>query len=216
MKIGIVGAGRMGSALARLWAKAGHEVILSDIMPPEKLEAIAHAIGPQARVASVEEAARVAEVLLLAVPWASVRDVVAACGSLAGKIVLDVINPVKADFSDLEFGFTTSASEEIAKLADGARVCKALNTIPSPVFHLPECKISGMKVSGFYCGDDDEAKRTVAQLVADAGFEPVDCGPLSSARYLEAVGMLLIRIVVALKASPELALTLIRDQKPCC
>lgn len=216
MKIGIVGAGRMGSALARLWAKAGHEVILSDIMPREKLEAIAHDIGPQARVAGVEEAARVAEVLLLAVPWASVRDVVAACGSLAGKIVLDVINPVKADFSDLEFGFTTSASEEIAKLADGARVCKALNTIPSPVFHLPECKISGMKVSGFYCGDDDEAKRTVAQLVADAGFEPVDCGPLSSARYLEAVGMLLIRIVVALKASPELALTLIRDQKPCC
>ncbi|MGB9690571.1 MAG: NADPH-dependent F420 reductase [Candidatus Sumerlaeaceae bacterium] len=216
MKIGIIGAGRMGSALARLWAKAGHEITLSDVMPRDQLEALAHEIGHGTCAASAREATVQADVILLAVPWISVHDAIAACGSLEGKILLDVVNPVKADFSDLEFGYSTSASEEIAKLAPGARVCKALNTIPSPVFHLPECKIAGMKVSGFYCGDDDEAKRTVANLVADAGFDPVDCGPLSSARYLEAVGMLLIRIVVALKASPELALTLVRDQKPRC
>ncbi len=216
MKIGIVGSGRMGAALGELWARAGHAVILSDTMPRAELEALAQRIGHGARAGSVAEAAREAEVILLAVPWSSVRDALAACGPLAGKIVVDVVNPVKADFSDLEFGFTTSASEEIARLAAGARVCKALNTIPSPVFHLPQCKVGGMKVSGFYCGDDEEAKAKVAQLVADAGFEPVDCGPLSSARYLEALGMLLIRIVVTLKASPELALTLVRNEKPCC
>lgn len=216
MKIAVIGAGRMGAALGRLWAKAGHEVTLCDVKPLEELEALAREIGHGARAGAAHEAVAGADVILLAVPWPAVRDALAACGSLAGKVVVDVVNPHKPDFSDLEIGFTTSASEEIAKLAAGAKVCKALNTLPSPVFNLPECKVGGMKVSGFYCGDDEDAKKTVAQLVADAGFDPVDCGPLSSARYLEAAGMLLIRIVIALKASPELALTLIRQDKPCC
>ncbi|MCX7624603.1 MAG: NADPH-dependent F420 reductase [Candidatus Sumerlaeaceae bacterium] len=216
MKIAVIGAGRMGAALGRLWAKAGHAVVLCDVRPIEELEALAREIGHGTRAAHAQEAVADSDVILLAVPWASIRDALARCGSLAGKVVIDVINPHKSDFSDLEIGFTTSASEEIAKLAPGAKVCKALNTLPSPVFNLPECKVSGMKVSGFYCGDDEQAKQIVAQLVSDAGFDPVDCGPLSSARYLEAAGMLLIRIVVALKASPELALTLVRQDKPCC
>jgi len=213
MKIGIIGAGRMGSAIGKLWAMAGHEVMFSDIMPREKLQELADSIGHGARLGTTEEAARWGDVILLAVQWSVVREALDACGNLDGKIVIDVINPVKADFSDLEFGYTTSASEEIAKMIPGARVCKALNTIPSPVFALEGCRISGMKVSGFHCGDDEAAKKVVAQLVSDAGFDPVDCGPLSSARYLEAAGMLLIRIVVALKASPELALTLVRNTR---
>lgn len=216
MKIAVVGAGRMGASLGRLWAKAGHQVFFCDVMPREQLDELARNVGFGACAADAAEAVREADVVLLAVQWSNVREALAACGDLSGKVLIDVVNPVKADFSDLEFGFTTSASEEIAKLVPGARVCKALNTIPSPVFQLPECRVAGMKVSGFYCGDDTQAKALVAQLVEDAGFDPVDCGPLSSARYLEALGMLLIRIVVTLKASPELALTLVRQEKPCC
>lgn len=214
MKIAVIGAGRMGSGLSRLWAAAGHELLLCDTMSEEALAKVVASVGHGARAGRAREAATWADVILLAVPWPNVREALEACGPLEGKILVDVVNPVRADFSDLELVGRTSASEEIAKAAAGARVCKALNTIPSPVFALEGCRIAGTKVSGFYCGDDEEAKRIVAGLVSDAGFEPVDCGPLSSARYLEAMGMLLIRIVVALKASPELALTLVRHEKP--
>jgi hypothetical protein len=211
MKIGIVGSGKMGSALGRLWAKAGHEVVFSDILDVGKLQELAASAGPNARAGTIAEAAAWGEVILLGVHWSAHREAIDACGNLAGKILIDVINPVAPDFSDLEFGFTTSASEEIAKRAAGAKVVKAFNTIPSPVFALEGCRIAGQKVSVFHCGDDPDAKHKVAQLISDAGFEPVDSGPLTSARYLEAAGMLLIRIVVTLKASPELALTLVRN-----
>jgi len=214
MKVAIIGAGRMGSAVGKLWAAAGHEVIFVDVMPREKLEAVVQRVGHGARAAGAREAAQEADAVVLAVEWSCVRDAIASCGPLDGKVVIDIVNPMKPDFSDLEF--TTSASEEIAKMIPGARVCKTLNTLPSPVLELPGCKVGGMKVSGFYCGDDEAAKRVVAQLVADAGLDPVDCGPLSSARYLEAVGMLLTRIVVTLKTSAEVALTLVRNEKPCC
>jgi hypothetical protein len=180
------------------------------VRPLEELRALADSVGHGTRVGAVREAAAWGEVVLLATHWAQCKSALQECDSLEGKILIDVINPVKSDFSDLEFGFTTSASEEIAKLVPEARVVKALNTIPSPVLSLEGCRVAGQKVSGFFCGDDEAAKQVVARLVADAGFEPVDCGPLSSARYLEALGMLLIRIVVTLKASPEIAFTLVR------
>ncbi|AXA37091.1 Putative reductase [Candidatus Sumerlaea chitinivorans] len=210
MRIGIVGSGRMGGGLGRLWAHAGHEVMFSDVRGLEEMRALAEEVGHGARAGSIRETAAWCDIVLLATHWAQCKSALEECGSLEGKILIDIINPVKPDFSDLEFGFTTSASEEIARLVPQARVVKALNTIPSPVLALEGCRVAGQKVSGFYCGDDGAAKQVVALLVADAGFDPVDCGPLSSARYLEALGMLLIRIVVTLKASPEIAFSLVR------
>jgi predicted dinucleotide-binding enzyme len=146
----------------------------------------------------VPEAARDAAVVVLTVPWDSAHDALAAAGDLRGRILLDVTNPVPLTPEGLRqglvIGHTTSAGEQVARWAAGARVVKAFNTtgwqnMADPVY-------GSQGLSMLLCGDDAEAKKVAADLARQLGFEPVDVGPLRSARYLEAVAMLWIDMAV--------------------
>jgi predicted dinucleotide-binding enzyme len=192
MNIGIIGAGNIGSGLGKLWAKK-YKIIFSFSRNPEKLKSLSGAVE-NAAAGSPAEAVRQSDVILFSVRWANVREALEAAGPLQGKIVIDCTNPLNPDLSGLAVGLSSSAAEEIAKIATGARVVKAFNTVFADVYH-SESRLFGSRMpTMFFCGDDGEAKTTVAQLIREAGFEPVDAGPLRSARYLEPLAMLMIQL----------------------
>jgi NADPH-dependent F420 reductase len=199
VKIAIIGAGNVGGTLGKRWARAGHEVAFGARHPAEaRIAALVRESGPTARAASVPDAARQADVVALAVPWESAQEALAAAGDLRGRVLVDATNPVVLSADGLRqglvVGHTTSAAEQVARWAEGARVVKAFNTtgwqnMADPVY-------GGRGLSMLLCGDDAEARRVVADLARQLGFEPVDVGPLRSARYLEAVAMLWIDMAI--------------------
>jgi predicted dinucleotide-binding enzyme len=192
LNIGIIGSGKMGSGLGRLWAEKGHQIVFSFSRHPNKIEELAKSV-PNAKAGTPADAAS-AEVILLSVGWAAVAEALAAAGPMNGKIVIDCTNPIKPDLSGLEVGLNTSAGEEIARRLPGARVVKAFNTVFAEVYH-SETRLSGTRVpSMFYCGDDEDAKAVVSKLIREIGFMPVDAGPLKSSRYLEPLAMLMIQL----------------------
>jgi len=138
---------------------------------------------------NLAEAAAFGDVIVNALPWPAVRQVLSEL-NLKGKVLIDCSNPLLPDMSALELGTTTSAGEQVAQWAAGARVVKAFNTtgfgnMANPVYE-------GKPLPMFYCGDDAAAKEIGKQLVADVGFHPVDAGPLSNARLLEPYALLWI------------------------
>jgi NADPH-dependent F420 reductase len=195
MKIAIIGAGNVGGTLGKRWARAGHEVTFGARDPSDaKVAALVRDGGPTARAASVPEAVREAAVVLLSVPWESAQQALASAGDLRGRILIDATNPLLMTPDGLRqglvIGHTTSAGEQVARWADGARVVKAFNTTGWP--NMADPVYGGRGLSMLLCGDDAEARKVVADLARQLGFEPVDVGPLRSARYLEAVAMLWI------------------------
>lgn len=209
MKIGIIGPGTMGIGLARLWAAQGNEIVLSYSRSQDKLKALAEELGPDASWGTAEEAARFGDVVVLATPWWAVQQALAAAhGALEGKILIDVTNPMKEDFSGLDVG-TDDSGGEVIQRTSGARVVKAYNAI------LARMLAEGARDYGhhipalFYAGDDAEAKDVVAGLIEQTGFRPVDAGPLRSARYLEPLVMLNVELGRTRKLEPGWAITLI-------
>lgn len=209
MDIAILGSGNVGSGLGKIWAQRGHRVTFSFSRDRRKLEELAGSV-PNAKADLPSEAVRASGVILLSVRWADVSQAIAAAGSLIGKTVIDCTNPLKADLSALLLGHTTSASEEIAKLAAGAQVVKAFNTAFAEIYNAPSRMFGSRMPTMFYCGNGVEAKNTVAQLIMDAGFDPVDCGPLKSARYLEPLGMLLIELAYGQGMGTRIGLNLMK------
>ena len=209
MNIGIIGSGNIGCGLGKIWLQKGHKVIFSFSRNQKKLETLAIAnqnssAGPPA------EAVRHSEVLLLSVRWETVREALKAAGPLQEKILIDCTNPLNTDFSELVLGHTTSAAEEIAKMAPGAKVVKAFNSAFADIYH-SESRLFGLRMpTMFYCGDDGGANKTVAQLIRETGFEPIDAGPLKSARYLEPLAMLMIQLGYGQGMGTNIALNLIR------
>ncbi len=130
MKIGTIGAGQVGGTLGRAWAAKGHQVVLG-VRDPRgpKVQELVKATGGTARAASPAEAAAHGEVVLLATPWAAARAALRGAGDLTGKILVDATNPLQPDLSGLALGHTTSAGEEVARWAPGAKVVKAFNTL---------------------------------------------------------------------------------------
>jgi 8-hydroxy-5-deazaflavin:NADPH oxidoreductase len=187
-RIAIVGAGNVGSALARLWSEAGHEVSVAvrEGSSPKSI--------PGVRTGPAKEIAGKAEIVLLAVPWPVIKDALASCGDLDGKIIVDCTNPVLPTLEGLEFGGTDSAGEQLQRLAPRARFVKAFNTIGAPL--LGNATFGGLQADGYFCGDDAAAKSAVAPLIAAAGLRPFDAGPLRNARYLEAMAMLWIDLAI--------------------
>jgi predicted dinucleotide-binding enzyme len=178
MKIGIIGAGDIGFNAARLFIRAGHEVALSNSRGPESLGSVVKELGPSARAASVEDSAAWGEIVLLAIPWSSPEGLPRP-ELVAGKIVIDAMNPYKPDFSVYDFGDSTS-SEEVQKRLPGASLVKAFNTIYFK--HLAENGRPDLPVEErraiFVAGDDSEAKAIVSGLIEEIGFAPVDTGSL--------------------------------------
>jgi predicted dinucleotide-binding enzyme len=193
MNIGIIGSGSMGSALGKIWASQGHNVMFSYSRDRQKLEALAASVGSNAQTGTPAEAAQFGEIILFVVPWGAVKDALEAAGSLEGKIVISCVNPLKADMSGLEIGTSTSGAEEIAKLAPRAKIVEVLFPF-AEILHSDSRQFDSQVATQFYCGDDADAKATVAKLIADLGLQPVDAGSLTNARYLEPVGMLLVQL----------------------
>jgi predicted dinucleotide-binding enzyme len=208
MNIAVVGSGKMGSGLGGIWAKKGHRVIFSYSRSPEKLQSLVRD-HPGSSAAAPAEAVQQCEVVLLSVGWSVVEEALKACGALDRKIVIDCTNPLTSDL-DLAVGLTTSAAEEIAKRAPGARVVKAFNTAFAELYHSETRLFGSRMISMFYCGDDGEAKKIAARLITETGFSPIDCGPLSCARYLEPMAALMIRLGRGMAMGTNIALTLER------
>lgn len=193
MKIAVIGAGNVGGALGKGWAKKGHSIMFGvrDESDPKIIGLLKEA-GSNAQSGTVESAARFGEVVAFATPWPATQQAVQSAGDLSGKIVLDCTNPLKPDLSGLALGLTISAGEQVAEWAKGAKVVKIFNSTGShnmenPVY--PEGR-----VTMFYCGNDAPAKKTAATLAADLSFEPVDAGDLTIARLLEPYAMLWIQL----------------------
>jgi 8-hydroxy-5-deazaflavin:NADPH oxidoreductase len=204
MKVGIIGAGNMGSAFARRLSAAGHDVFIAS-RDFEDARRVATSVGSKVRAVPQEQLASSVDVLIAATPYAQQADALRASGTLEGKPVIEISNPMKADMSGLAVGLTTSAAEEVAKAAPGATVVKAFNTVFAQVLGERPATAGAAKVQVFYAGDDDAAKRTVRSLVESMGFEPLDAGPLSNARYLEPVGMLNIYLGYVAKMGTDIA-----------
>jgi 8-hydroxy-5-deazaflavin:NADPH oxidoreductase len=170
MRIGVLGGGRVGSALAATWREAGHGVAV-----PSR--------------STVGETAAAADVLVLAVPATNAAEVLEAAGPLDGKVLLDATNNLSGG----------SAGAEIATLAPRARYVKAFNTVFATFMHDTPPKRPASLV---YCGDDPEAKETVAQLIRDAKFEPVDAGGSERTPVVEAFANLVIGLAYAQGRGP--------------
>ena len=191
MKIAIIGAGNVGSALASSFIRAGHDVTLAG-RDAAKVAAKAAAIGAGA-AADARSAAAQAELIVLAVPYgeaAAVADEIAPVA--AGKIIVDATNPLTADYSDLATAGGPSGAQRIAGHLPGAHVAKAFNTIFASVQANPA--IHGGTTDGLFATDDEQSRTAVAALEASIGLRPVDVGPLARARELEALAFLNIRM----------------------
>jgi len=209
MKIAILGAGNVGGALGTRWAKNGHMVTFGVRNPADKkIKPLLEAAGPTARAAAIPEAARDAEVVVLATPWPATEEAIKAAGNLAGKIVVDCTNPLKPDLSGLDTGAGPSACEQVAGWAKGARVVKAFNTTGAANMANP--RYGAERSVMFICGDDAAAKTAVAKLAEELGFEVVDNGALAMARYLESLAMVWIQMAVFGGFGPNFAFKIMR------
>jgi predicted dinucleotide-binding enzyme len=186
--IAIIGLGNMGKGLARRLAGKTDLVLASR----DSASATGFAATLPAGVVVLDQAAAIAraDVVVLALPFDAALDV-AANPALSGKVVVDIANPVKADFSGLAIGHTTSAAEQVRAAAPGAKVVKAFNTIFAGLFDLPTAQTADVPV--FVAGDDEDAVASVGAIVGLAGFAVEKTGGLDAARLLEPLGMLNIR-----------------------
>lgn len=206
MRVGILGSGLMGGKLGTIFARAGHEVVFSYAHSKEKLKRLARAAQGNARAGTPREAAQDADALLLAVHWSRVDDVLNQTGDLSGKVIVSCSLPMNADDTELVVAHTSSGAEELAKMIPKSRVVAAFNTVPSEVlFSVFEAKGNATKPSLVYCGDERRGKRVAAELIRDAGLEPVDAGPLRIARYIEPFCLLVAQLAYEGKGGPELA-----------
>lgn len=191
MKIGIIGKGNVGSAIAK-GLSGKHEIKFGHRDPKEP----------------VADAARWGEVLIFAVPHDAVADVAKTVGSAAdGKVVIDVTNVLTPNM-ELAVGFTTSGAEELQKQLPKARVVKAFNTVFAQ--NQSQGKIGNEQLTLFLAGDNAEAKQTVMRLGRDIGFDPVDCGALKAARYLEPMAVLMISLGFALGMGTSIGFKLVK------
>ena len=197
MKIGILGTGDVGRALGSGFAKLGHDVKMGSRDPhQEKVKAWVNKAGAKASAGKFAEAAAYGELAVLCTIWTGTENAVRLAGPdhLAGKVVIDTTNPL--DFSGgippkLAVGHTDSAGEQIQRWLPDSRVVKAFNIVGSAHMFKPE--FPGGPPDMFICGDDEQAKATVTDLLETFGWSVIDIGGIECARYLEPLAMVWIR-----------------------
>lgn len=191
MKIGILGSGRMGSHLGTMFAKVGHEVSFSYSRSQQKIIDLAASTGKNARASTPAKATRDADLVLLAVHWLQVPDVLSQAGDLTGKIVMTCCNPLNAEDTELVIGHTMSGAETLARMIPDAHVVAAFQSTPSELlFDVFAARGEALRPSLIFCGDNAASKAKAAGLISQVGFDPVDAGALKIARYIEPFGML--------------------------
>ena len=185
MNIGIIGAGHIGSNVARLYARAGHRVLVSFSRDPGSLQSLARELGDGARAGTPREAAEFGDVVMLSVPWSVIDDAVAQAGALTGKVVIDTTNQFgQGGVVQLPGGM--SAAEYNARRMPSARLVKAYNTLTAGFQAEAAGRTGPDRIALFYAGEDEQAKQIVAGLIADSGFEPADLGGWAQVHIMEA------------------------------
>lgn len=196
----IIGLGNMGKGLAK--RLAGKTDLVLSSRDGAAATAFAATLPPGVTVLDRDAAIAKADIVVLALPFALALEA-AANPALAGKIVLDISNPITPDYSGLTIGHTTSAAEEVQGAAPTARVVKAYNTIFASLFDRPATETAGIPV--FIAGSDEAAVAAVEALVKLSGFAVEKTGGIEAARLLEPLGMLNIRLGYGLGHGPGIA-----------
>ncbi|HUJ74359.1 MAG TPA: NADPH-dependent F420 reductase [bacterium] len=206
MRVGILGSGLMGGTLGTVLARAGHEVVFSFARSQEKLRRLARDSRGNARVGTPREAAKEADAVILAVHWAHLPEVLELAGDLSSKVIVSCSLPMNEDNTELVLGHGTSGAEELARMVPAARVVSAFNTVPSEVLlGVYNSRRKESPPGMIYCGDEASSKETAAALIRSARFDPVDAGPLRTARYSEPFALLVARLAYDGRGGPELA-----------
>jgi hypothetical protein len=183
VRIGVLGAGRIGGNAARLWSRAGHDVLISFSRDPDGLPARAAALGDHVGAATPAHAVAVADVVMLAVPWDAIDEALHEAAGLAGKVLIDATNPFG---SAAKPGAGQTVAQYNGARLPGARYVRAFNTLTSSFQAAASTRPSHERAVLFLCGDFPEAKRIVSKLIEDAGFAPVDVGSAADAAVMEA------------------------------
>jgi len=206
MKIAVVGAGSVGSALGFGWSDAGHDVVFAvrDLGSPSASEGAAR--GGQ--LCSLAEAVD-SELIVLAVPWTSMDATLNALGDLSGKVVVDATNPVGPPFTGLDVAGDDSGGETVQRKLPGARVVQAFNQTGWQNMAEARSFGEGQRPVMFVAGDEAAAREVVLGLAGDLGFEGVSAGPLAMCRYLEPLAMLWILLANAQGLGTAFAFSLI-------
>ncbi len=192
MKYAILGSGNVGTTITRAVTAAGHEAVVADV-DESALSALAAEIPAASTTSDTGQAVADADVVVLAVPFDVVEDLVSAhAAALAETVVVDATNPLAADLSGLVTDAGPAGAQRVQAAAPGARVVKAFNTVFAG--NQAEAEVDGVQLDGFVAGDDADAKQVVTELLEHVGYRVIDVGGLSAARYLEGMAFLNIAL----------------------
>lgn len=207
MRIAIIGAGRVGSTLGRAFAGLGHAVSFGvrDTAAPS-VRALAEAIG--ASLAVPADAARGADLVVLAVPGGAAVEAARGLGDLTGVVLLDTTNPVGPDLLAVPDPRGLSQAERVAEVVPGARLVKGFHTLAAE--HMGQGRLAGQRIALFLCGNDLGAKQMVADLAEALEFEPVDVGGLDRARLTEPLALVWITLAHRQGMGRDFAFALVR------
>ena len=197
MNITIIGAGNMGRGIGTRAVAGGHSVTFVDANPETAKKVAADVKAAAKNGAKISTASlgdvELGDVVVFAVWYGTNIELAKQLGNkLAGKVVVDIANPLNSTYDGLATAPDSSSAEDLTKaVAAGAKVVKAFNTTYAGT--LLAGQVAGQPLDVFIAGDDADAKAKVAQIVTDGGMRAVDTGPLSRARQIE--GMQLLHIV---------------------
>ena len=210
LRIAVVGCGKVGRALGGWAAQRGHRLHFFS-RRAESAQVAAQEAGNGARASELDVALAESQLVLLTTPFDRVSVALEPSRTqLAGKVLVDVTNPITADHRGLRIGHTTSGAEEISREFPELKVVKAFNAVFAEVYAARTPKLGGEPISIFFAGDDDNAKQLVKSLIVSLRFDAVDAGPLSNARYLEPLSLLNIQLGRVLGYGTQIGFALTR------
>ncbi len=208
LKIAIIGAGNVGSTLARRWAALGHEVTIGSQNPTsEKARALAQTLSLP--VTSTTAAAAASDLILLATPADATLSAAQSCGDLSGKILMDATNPLNATLTGLDHPNGESGAQRLQQILPSTHIVKAFNTVGFNIMANPV--LEGRKAVLVLSGNDAEAVSTVAKLAQETGFEPLRLGDISTSRMQEEQALLWIHLAVRGGLGRNFAFTLVNS-----
>ncbi|MFB9037921.1 NADPH-dependent F420 reductase [Xanthomonas arboricola] len=186
MSIGIIGAGAIGTAIARKLANAGIQASIANSRGPETLQDLVGELGPNITATTAAQAAA-ADVVFLAVNWDRLEGALEGLGPWNGRILVDANNAVEVpSYQPVDLGGRAS-TQAVAEWAPGARVVKAFNHLVAPALEA-DPKVDGGRRVLFVASEDADAKKTVSDLIEQAGYVPIDLGGLEQSRLVQFPG----------------------------